>query len=193
METRPAQEKDWAKGYPKVSSILPFSCPVMLHLWQHAFFSIRGRVSGTEFKIDLKSFVWRPSEQIDFSANSSATPKRWQPSLSALWHGELFKIKNKKKLDKIEPVCCAQTVWSTSGKLRVVQLEKRRFSSVNVVSMPSEGSGHAQRIQWNFWQTLDLGRLWNSMMKMPSYHRTAVLPLPQIQTDCLQVFIFQIS
>ena len=38
------------------------------------FFSIRGRVSGTEFKIELKSFVWRPSEQIDFFANVSATP-----------------------------------------------------------------------------------------------------------------------
>ena len=33
----PAQEKDWAKWYPKVSPILPFSLPVMLHLWQHAF------------------------------------------------------------------------------------------------------------------------------------------------------------
>ena len=30
------QEKDWAKGYPKVSPILPFSLPVMLHLWQYA-------------------------------------------------------------------------------------------------------------------------------------------------------------
>ena len=33
----PAQGKDWAKGYPKLSSILPFSLPVILHLWQHAF------------------------------------------------------------------------------------------------------------------------------------------------------------
>ena len=57
------------------------------------FFSIRGRVFGTEFKIELKSFVWRPSEQIDFFANSSATSKRWQPYLSALWHGEIFKVR----------------------------------------------------------------------------------------------------
>ena len=40
----PAQGKDWAKGYPNLSPILPFSLPVILHLWQHAFL-----VFGEEF------------------------------------------------------------------------------------------------------------------------------------------------
>ena len=48
----------------------------MLHLWQHAFLAFGEEFSETEFKIELNFFVWRPSEQIDFFDNSSATPKR---------------------------------------------------------------------------------------------------------------------
>ena len=46
----PAQEKDWAKGYPKVSPILPFLLPVMLHLWQHAFLAFGEEFPGWNLK-----------------------------------------------------------------------------------------------------------------------------------------------
>ena len=46
--------------------------------------SIWGRVSGTEFKIELNSFVWRPSVQIDFVANVSGTPERLHLYLFAI-------------------------------------------------------------------------------------------------------------
>ena len=46
----PAQEKDWAKGYPKVSPILPFLLPVILHLWQHAFLAVGEEFPGWNLK-----------------------------------------------------------------------------------------------------------------------------------------------
>ena len=93
METRPRTRKRLRERIPEVSPILPFLLPVMLHLWQHAFLAFGEEFPGWKFKIELKSFVWRPSEQIYFFANSCATPKRWQPYVSVLWHGELFKVR----------------------------------------------------------------------------------------------------
>ena len=46
----PAQEKDWAKGYPKVSPFLPFSLPVIRHLCQHAFLAFGEEFPGWNLK-----------------------------------------------------------------------------------------------------------------------------------------------
>ena len=72
METRPRTRKRLSERI--LESLFDFALLVVGDAPSLAacFFSIRGRVSGTEFKIELKSFVWRPSEQIDFSA----TPQR---------------------------------------------------------------------------------------------------------------------
>ena len=87
METRPRQRKRLSERIPECLSDFALLVAGDAPSLAACFFSIWGRVSGMEFKIELKSFVWRPSEQIDFFANSCATPKRWQPYLSPLWHG----------------------------------------------------------------------------------------------------------
>ena len=66
---------------------------------------------------------------------------------------------NFSKSEKIKPVCCAQTVWSTLRKLRVVQRKKRRFSTVNDDALRSFRSRPAlsMKLLANIgpWQTLE--------------------------------------
>ena len=76
METRPRSRKRLSERIPESLSVLAFLVAGDSPSLAACVFSIWGRVSGTEFKIELKSFVWRPSEQIDFFANVSATPAR---------------------------------------------------------------------------------------------------------------------
>ena len=76
METRPRTRKRLSERIPESLSVLAFLVAGDSPSLAACFFSIWGRVSGTEFKIELKSFVWRPSEQIDFFANVSASPER---------------------------------------------------------------------------------------------------------------------
>ena len=64
------------------------------------FYSIRGKGSGTDFKIELKSFVWRPSEQIDFSP--TAPQRQSGESHTSLPCG----TGNFSKLENIEFLCC---------------------------------------------------------------------------------------
>ena len=76
METRPRTRKRLSERIPESLSDFALLVAGDSPSLAACFFSIWGRVSGMEFKIELKSFVWRPSEQMDFFANSCATPKR---------------------------------------------------------------------------------------------------------------------
>ena len=113
--------------------------------------NIRGRGSGTEFQIRLKSFVWRPSEQIGFFANSSATPKRWQPYLSALWRWELFKVReNWTRVLQPNSLINYKEVASSPTRQEEIQCHERR-SPQKLSVMPDAFN--------ESWQTLDDGRL----------------------------------
>ena len=90
METRPRSRKRLSERIPESLSVLAFLVAGDSPSLAACFFSIWGRVSGTEFKIELKSFVWRPSEQIDFFANVSATPARLHLYLFCLWQWKLW-------------------------------------------------------------------------------------------------------
>ena len=121
----PAQEKDWAKGYPKVYPILPFLLPVMLHLWQLAFLAFGEEFPGWNLKSSENPLCGAPPNK---SPSSPTTAQRQNGDS----HTSLpCSTENFSKSEKIKPVCCAQTVWSTLRKLRVVQRKKRRFSAVN--------------------------------------------------------------
>ena len=85
METRPRTRKRLSERIPESLSVLAFLVAGDSPSLAACFFSIWGRVSGMEFKIELKSFVWRPSEQIDFFAYVSATPERVHLYLFCLW------------------------------------------------------------------------------------------------------------
>ena len=184
METRPRTRKRLSERIPE--SLFDFALLVAGDSPSLAacFFSIWGRVSGMEFKIELESFVWRPSEQIDFFANSCATPKRWQPYLSALWHGELFKVReNQTRVLRPNSLINVKEVASGATWEAEIQCRERRCPQKLPVT-PSAFNETAGK----HWTMVDFG-----MMKMPSYNRTAVLPLPQTQnSDCLHVFTFQI-
>ena len=90
METRPRTRKRLSERIPESLSVLAFLVAGDSPYLAACSFSIWGRVSGMEFKIELKSFVWRPSEQIDFFANVSATPERVHLYLFCLWQWKLW-------------------------------------------------------------------------------------------------------
>ena len=121
------------------------------------FFIIWGRVSGTEFKIELKSFVWRPSEQIDVFAYSCATPKRWQPYLSALWHGELFKVReNQTRVLRPNSLINVKEVASRATWEEEIQCRERRCRQKLPVT-PSAFNETAGK----HWTMVDFGMTWS--------------------------------
>ena len=85
METRPRTRKRLSEMIPESLSDFALLVAGDAPSLAACFFSIWGIVSGMEFKIELKSFVWLPSEQIDFFANVFATPERLHLYLFGLW------------------------------------------------------------------------------------------------------------
>ena len=72
----PAQGKDWAKGYPNLSPILPFSLPVILHLWQHAFLAYGEEFPGRKNKSSQNPLCGAPPNKSTFSSTTPHGPQR---------------------------------------------------------------------------------------------------------------------
>ena len=96
METRPRTRKRLSERIPEPLSDFALLIAGDTPSLAAYFFSIRGRVSGTEKWIELKSSVWRPSKQINFFVNNSARTAtlRGDNLPLWLWQWELSSWKN---------------------------------------------------------------------------------------------------